>query len=62
MLRTLVTASLLTVSFAFAHGGSQRLVFDASNTEIYVFIARRSQSCGDFVHSEFAIRKAEISL
>jgi hypothetical protein len=28
---------------------------------IYASIARRSQSCGDFVHSDFAIRKAEIS-
>jgi hypothetical protein len=33
MLRTLLTASLLMVSFAFAEGGSQRIVFEASGTE-----------------------------
>src|SRR4051794_35340667 len=33
MLRTLAIASLLTASIAFAEGGSQRIVFDASGTE-----------------------------
>jgi hypothetical protein len=33
MLRTLAIASLLTVSIAFAEGGSQRIVFEASGTE-----------------------------